>query len=78
MTYPTAQHSDYIQGPSYYQDHTVIQAEQNAVDTDFMTVFFPYTEHAPVILALNSTTDFIALLVISSSGNPSLIIPRPV
>ena len=63
MTYPTAQHSDYIQGPSYYQDHTVIQAEQNAVDTDFMTVFFPYTEHAPVILALNSTTDFIALLV---------------
>jgi len=63
MTYPTAQHSNYIQGPSFYQDHTVIQAEQTGVDTDFLTVFFPYMVNAPVISSLSSTANFIALLV---------------
>ena len=63
LSYPTDDHGEYDLGAGNFNNHSVIQAEHNAVDTDFLTVFFPYLANPPVISSLSSTANFIALLV---------------
>ena len=41
ISYPTSIHSNDILGESGYKNHTVINVEQQGIDTDFLTIFYP-------------------------------------
>ena len=63
LSYPISQHSKDILGPSYYEDHIVIQADQDGIDTEFLTIFYPFMNNDVSIYSFETSSDYIGLLV---------------
>ena len=76
MSYPTAQHSNDILGPTFYKNHTVIQANQDGVDTEFLTVLYPYKSDAPSIHSIEDFDDHIGLLVDRNTDRYDILITQ--
>ena len=69
ITIPLSQHSEDIAGPDNYENHYVIQVDQDAIDTDFLTVLYPYSLHEPIITSIESSDEHIGLLVKRNNPN---------
>jgi hypothetical protein len=76
MSYPLSQHSSDILGPSAYQDHKVIQAEQNGVDTEFLTIFYPYQTDEVMVSSIEEDNEYIALLIDRNLNKYDIIIAQ--
>jgi len=69
ITIPLSQHAEDIAGPDNYENHYVIQADQDAIDTDFLTVLYPYSLYEPIITSIESSDEHIGLLVKRNNPN---------
>ena len=63
ISYPTSIHSNDILGESGYKNHTVINVEHEAIDTDFLTIFYPTNSDQININTIENDTSYIAVLV---------------
>ena len=76
LSYPISIHSDEVLGPSFYQEHKVIQAEQNGVDTEFLTVLYPYQNGEINIESIESSDQFTGLYVERLSDRYDIILSQ--
>ncbi len=63
ISYPTSLHSNDILGDSGYKEHTVINVEHQAADTDFLTIFYPSFSEQITINSIENDSSYIALLI---------------
>ena len=76
LSFPISIHSDEILGPSFYEEHKVIQAEQNGVDTEFLTVLYPFQDGEINVESIENSDEYIGLMVERLSNRYDIILSQ--
>ena len=76
LSFPISIHSDEILGPSFYEEHKVIQAEQNGADTEFLTVFYPFQDGEINVESIENSDHYIGLMVERLSNRYDIILSQ--
>lgn len=76
LSFPISIHSDEILGPSFYEEHKVIQAEQNGADTEFLTVLYPFQNGEINVESIENSDQYIGLMVERLSNRYDIILSQ--
>ena len=76
LSFPISIHSDEILGPSFYEEHKVIQAEQNGVDTEFLTVLYPFQDGEINVESIENSDQYIGLMIERLSDRYDIILSQ--